>query len=216
MNRRRLGIIALTVLVITLGLITAAAQTHKNWSETKTPDDNTAMKLEQGYAGVKPGSGNNLPRVEELKDKPGTWVTWPGFLLMPDGTSRLFLQTTVPVAYSIDERDKKISLKLKDAKVHLRNNRNPLVTVHFNTPLNRAYLKKNRKSLDLVMELRQSVMPRISQTVDHDGYHYLFVDFPPGSYPSAANPNPLFREYGTARPEEETAEAAPEALPSEQ
>ena len=215
MNRWQLSFFASLVSMLALGLTVGLAQAQDDWRAGEPPGEQE-VKLKQGYTGVRPGSGNNLPRVEELRDKPGTWVTWPGFLMMQDGTSRLFLQTTVPVAYAINEKNKRISLKLKKAKVHLRNNRNPLVTVHFNTPLNRAYLKKSRKSLDLIMELRKSVFPAISQTVDGDGYHYLFIDFPPGNYPSAVDKNQSFRRHGTETPQGETIEAAPEDLPPDQ
>ena len=206
MSQRPLFFIVSVSLVLVIGLAIATAQTREDWRATENQDVSPKVTLRQKYTGVMPGSGNNLPRVEELKGKPGTWVTWPGFFLMSDGTSRLFLQTTMPIEYSIDERSRRILLKLKNAKVHLRNNRNPLITVHMNTPLDRAYLKKNRKSLDLVMELRKSVMPSISQTVDSDGYHYLFVDFPPGNYPSSAPATRSFSGHGTKPQPEETAE----------
>ena len=216
MSRWQLSFIVFLASTVTFGVMTATAQSPKEWRAAEAQDEGSGVELGQKYTGVRPGSGNNLPRVEELKGKPGMWVTWPGFLLLDDGTSRLFLQTTGPVKYAIAEKSKQITLKLKNAKVHLRNNRNPLVTVHFNTPLDRAYLKKNRKSLDLVMELRQPATPRISQTVDSDGYHYLFIDFPPGNYPPSVNRNPSFQGYGTRSPAAESADTPLEEPPPDQ
>ncbi len=208
MSRWQLLFVASLLMLLAWGMTIATGQTRKDWRAAGTPENEQGVKLKQKYTGVTPGSGNNLPRVEELKGKPGTWVTWPGFIILEDGTSRIFLQTTVPVAYAISEGNRRISLKLKNAKVHLRNNRNPLVTVHFNTPLDRAYLKKNRKSLDLVMELRQSATPNIHQTVDNDGYHYLFVDYPPGNYPVSADKNQSFQGYGTRPSQDESVDDA--------
>jgi len=173
--------------VIALGLLSVSltkvyAQAQKEWRATEE-GTTTKIKVNTDYAGTKPGSGNNLPRVEELKSKSGIWVTWPGFTMMPDGSSRLFIQTTVKVKYKLVKKNKQIQIKLKNAKVYLSNNRNPLVTTHFNTPLNRAYLKKQRKkSVDLIMKLRKKTSPKISQTVDSDGFYYLFIDFPKGDY----------------------------------
>lgn len=135
------------------------------------------------YHGVIPGTGNNLPRVEELKGKTGIWVTWPGFLLKEDGGSRIFLQTTQELTFNVEKRHATILLTFPGASVFLSNNLNPLVTEHFNTPLNRAYLKRKKKTVELVLELRVIVDPAMSQTVDQDGYHYLFIDFPSGTYP---------------------------------
>lgn len=167
-----------------IGLLTATAIYAQAPEEPQTTDDSAVpqLQLNELYHGVTPGSGNNLPRVEELKGKSGTWVTWPGFVMLPDGSSRVFLQTTVTMKYSLIKKKNKMTLRLKNAKVHLSNNRNPLITTHFNTPLKRGYLKKYRKSLDLVLEMKVEQTPIITQTVDSDGYHYLFIDFPSGSY----------------------------------
>jgi hypothetical protein len=105
------------------------AQSTEEWRATEDGDDTSQVKLEQTYHGVKPGSGNNLPKVEELKNLSGVWVTWPGFTMREDGSSRIFLQTTVAVDYTLEKMKKgktRIVIKLKDARVHLSNNRNPL------------------------------------------------------------------------------------------
>jgi hypothetical protein len=97
------------------------------------------------------------------------------------------------VEYRLTEKNNRISLELKDAHIFLSNNRNPLVTTHFNTPLMRAYLKEQKEVTELVLDLKLKQSPIITQTVDKDGYHYMFIDFPPGQYPiinlKAENPN---------------------------
>jgi hypothetical protein len=197
---------ALAVLVST-----GYAQSPKEWRKTEKKPVATQEKPKKPYEGVTPGAGNNLPRVAELKNKPGTWVTWPGFITGAGGASQIFVQTTVSVNYEIIERKRTITIKLKDAEVFLSNNRNPLVTTHINTPLRRAYLKKKRGEVSLVMELKQKSTFEIRQTHDNDGYHYLFVDFPPGQYPrtKGATSRPSFTGYGT--PGKENADETPEA-----
>jgi hypothetical protein len=182
--------------ILSLSILSAGAtraQSVEDWRQTEDAEKKPLPKLEQSYHGVTPGSGNPLPRVDELKNKEGTWVTWPGFVIRSDGGSRVFLQTTVSVEYRLTEKNNRISLELKDAHIFLSNNRNPLVTTHFNTPLMRAYLKEQKEVTELVLDLKLKQSPIITQTVDKDGYHYMFIDFPPGQYPiinlKAENPN---------------------------
>jgi hypothetical protein len=185
------------------------AQSTEEWRATEDGDDTSQVKLEQNYHGVTPGSGNNLPKVEELKNLSGVWVTWPGFTMREDGSSRIFLQTTVAVEYTVEKikkGKKRVVIKLKDARVHLSNNRNPLVTTHFNTPVKRVSLKKRKKSLELRIELKVPSPHHISQTTDRDGYHYLFIDFQKGDY-SSYHPEerrPAFQGYGKSTSEENT------------
>jgi hypothetical protein len=193
--------------ILIVGVLTAMAavvqaQSREDWRATEDGEKAPPVSLQQSYHGVVPGSGNNLPRVEELRNKPGTWVTWPGFTMRPDGGSRVFLQTTVALLFDIDEKKKRVTLRFNEARVHLSNNRNPLVTTHFNTPMSRVYLKKRRKTLDLILELKVDATPEISQMTDQDGYHYLFVDFPPGTYPKSEGPTarPSYQQAGTQTP----------------
>ncbi len=173
------------VLVGLVGKVEAASPDEWRKTEEKADTDVRKLELRQNYTGVTPGKGNNLPRVEELKGRSEAWVTWPGFMLMEDGGSRIFVQATESLKYIIKDKGTVIILSLRNAKVHLTNNRNPLVTTHFNTPLKRAYIKKRKKEIQLVMELKVSINPQISRMTDNDGYHYMFIDFPPGEYPIA-------------------------------
>jgi hypothetical protein len=195
------------VFVITVCAATAAvavsaalAQTKEEWREAKEGDGSAQMLvLEQSYHGTVPGTGNALPRVEEIKGKPGNWITWPGFLMRPDGGSRLFIQTTKELAFEKVAKKGRVQLQFRDTRVHLNNNRNPLVTVNFNTPLKTAFLKRHVKRVDLVMELKESVEVVVTQHVDPDGYCYLFVDFPPGQYSTGGDwhPQPMIQQSET-------------------
>ncbi|HUT79494.1 MAG TPA: hypothetical protein VM285_17490, partial [Polyangia bacterium] len=51
----------------------ATAQSPQEWREDGGTQE--AFALEQSYHGTRPGQGNRLPRVEELRNKPGGWVT---------------------------------------------------------------------------------------------------------------------------------------------
>lgn len=210
MTRSVVSAIAVAALVLSAAAF-ALAQSQDDWRDAAESTGAPSLSLEQSYHGVRPGGGNTLPRVEEIRTKAGTWVTWPGFLMRPDGGSRIFLQTTRPIEYSRSNHKKKLTLTLKDASVHLTNNHNPLVTIHFNTPVRRAYLKRSRKQTDLVIELKVESNAGISQFSDQDGYHYLFVDFPPGSYPLGGDwgGRPSFSGFGKPGGEQPATTDAP-------
>ncbi len=212
--RSLIGILAVVILLAGSS-IAVRAQSPEEWRTTEEGNtEKPTLVPQQFYNGVTPGSGNNLPRVEELRGKTGTWVTWPGFMMRITGGSRIFIQTTVALDYGLQEKKKKLVLKLRDAKVFLSNNRNPLVTTHFNTPVKRAYIKKRKKRSELVVELKVESSPQITQMVDQDGYHYLFIDFPEGTYPTATgSARPSYGGYGkpsdTIEPETEPGKTNP-------
>ena len=64
----------------------------------------------------------------------------PGFETLADGSSRLFVELTKPVAYETKTAKGTVTYVLKGARVSRRNNTNALVTVHFNTPVTSARL----------------------------------------------------------------------------
>lgn len=177
-------VVAIACSIIVVG--SAAAQSREDWRASEDKKSTSSLDLVQGYHGVTPGSGNNLPKIDELKGKEGNWITWPGFTMLPNGGSRIFLQSTMLIKYQMTA-DKKntMVLKFENTNVHLGNNRNPLVTTHFNTPLTKAFLKKQKKinAYELVILLRVDQKPTVNQATGQDGYYYLFVDFPAGDYP---------------------------------
>ena len=138
--------VAVTAGLALLWSAPASAQTPQEWREADEGSQHEGgLILEQVYHGVLPGTGNTLPRVEELRTKTGTWVTWPGFFMLPSGGSRIFIQTTSRLDYNRKDKKRTLVLHFDDASVFLDNNRNPLVTIHFNTPVRSAFLKKRRK-----------------------------------------------------------------------
>ncbi|MBN2530937.1 MAG: hypothetical protein JXR76_31410 [Deltaproteobacteria bacterium] len=212
-NKPRFLIAAGTMITTFFFMGFAAAQSQDEWRQAT---ENTAprLQLNQSYAGTKPGEGNKLPQVTELKEKKGLWITWPGFMMTDDGGSRVFLQTTGPLKYKTKTQKKKIVLTFKKTRIHLSNNRNPLVTSHFNTPVSRINLKRRGKNSELILNLKTESTPNISQMTDADGYNYLFVDFPQGQYPIqneqpgnrpsfSSNGHPNMTNYDAEQPAQE-------------
>jgi hypothetical protein len=147
------------------------------------------------YTGVKPG-GDEAPAVPVKAGVTPATVTWPGFQMRPDGSSRVFLQTSVAVASSGNLQPRSFLVDLGDAPIAGDTNRLPLLTQHFNTPVTRVELKRANKRTTLVITLRADVQPQVSSEQAKSGFFFLYVDFPAGNYlggvpaPSGAMPHP--------------------------
>jgi hypothetical protein len=114
----------------------------------------------------------------------------PGFETLADGTTRLFVELTKPVAYETKTRKGGIVLVLEGAHVGRRNNCNPLVTVHFNTPVTTARLVPHHKDLWFVVDLRADVQPTVTMDATKEGGAMVRIEFPPGHYLPSAPPPP--------------------------
>lgn len=129
------------------------------------------------YRGVAPGSGN-APPVGPSPRKRATAVTWPGFQLRDDGGSRFFLQTNGRVDLRTTIQPRQVTVILERVRIAGRNNRRPLITRYFDTPVTSARLKPRGKHAAFVMKLRRPAQPTVSQTQTASGYHYVLVEFP--------------------------------------
>ncbi len=116
----------------------------------------------------------------------GPIATLPGFAMLPEGGSRLFVEITQPVQIDEHKSRGKLTYVLHGAHVALRNNENPLVTVHFNTPVSRARLVPVGHDLHFIVDLRAAATPTWKGSAGKDGTFVLTIDFPKGSYISHA------------------------------
>ena len=134
------------------------------------------------YGGVTPGSegSENLPpKVEEIPEG-ALMLTWPGFMMLEDGSSRFFVQTSKPVQTATKKSEGTFELVLRKTQVHLKNNFLPLETQFFATPVMRATVQpKGKSDLVMVFEMREDVTPSVKQEKGKDGFNYVFVDFTP-------------------------------------
>jgi hypothetical protein len=113
-------------------------------------------------------------------------ATLPGFEMLADGASHVFVELTQNV--QVEERrgqgeaKNRIVYFLKQARVVHRNNENTLVTVFFNTPVERARLLPTAGGLNLIVDLRASVTPTWKISPGKDNTAILEVLFPSGDY----------------------------------
>jgi hypothetical protein len=106
-----------------------------------------------------------------------------------------------------------VTYVLKGAHVDKRNNYNPLVTVHFNTPVTSARLVPHGADLWFVVDLRSNVTPTVTMDAAKEGGSMLRIEFPKGDYlPMAVSAPPPPVATTPAPPT--AASAAPPASPA--
>jgi len=144
------------------------------------------------YAGVVPGEARQPSHVAARTGAPPILLTWPGFQGRADGASRIFIQTSAPVQYEARSEAGRYVILFRGLRVPVRNNGRTLETRFFNSPVTRARIERRRRDIALVLELRADVTPTVSVEAGANGYQFLFVTFPAGSYlpPELASPPP--------------------------
>jgi hypothetical protein len=112
---------------------------------------------------------------------------WPGFRMLDDGGSEVMVEFSKPIAAPTEHKAAgTITYIFKGAHLVKYNNANPLLTIHFNTPvLDARLVQKKGGELHLVVDLRPGLdlAPVVGQRVATDAKgQQFFVRFPAGSY----------------------------------
>lgn len=139
------------------------------------------------YAGVVPGASAS-PAVPVAKTETKAMITWPGFQMRPDGTSRVFIQSTTALTPQPSAAGPRFSVYLPGAKVAGNTNKLPLETRFFNTPVSRVNIEVQRDGVTLVLDLRAEVSPIVSSDRGPTGYYFLYIDLPKGTYVKSPPP----------------------------
>ena len=137
-----------------------------------------------GYGGGKPKKDAQPAPVRQVaRHVAGPVATLPGFEMLPDGGSRLFVDLSQSVPVEERKAPGSVTYVLKGAHLEHRNNANALVTVHFNTPVWRAKLVPSGADLLFVVEMRsQAAQGAMKMTPGAGGATRLTVDFAKGEY----------------------------------
>jgi len=137
----------------------------------------------QSYAGVVPGTDTI---TENLAAAPGegALVTWPGFQMLPDGGSRVFVQTTIEVAPELKREGQSDNWQVVLAHVSLPagNARRPLDTQFFNTPVKSVRTVARGAGVAVVLSMRAKLKPVVRTERATSGYFFTYLEFPPGSF----------------------------------
>jgi hypothetical protein len=130
------------------------------------------------------------PRVE------ASIATFPGFRLLPDGKTQLYVELSRPCSVNERRQGGTLIYVLRGARVVAKNNKNALITTHFATPMDRARLRSAGDDLEVVIDLRADVSAAYEVVPSEGGTARLQVTFPAGSFPPVA---PRRFEPGAAR-----------------
>ena len=110
-------------------------------------------------------------------------VNNPGFRMNANGGSKIFVQIHgKPTVRQFVTRSG-VTYVLSNARVPVRNNRHPLMTQYFNTPVADARLRQYKDDVHLQIDLRASAAPttKLIELVK-DKVVMLEVSFAPGNY----------------------------------
>jgi hypothetical protein len=143
----------------------------------------------QRYDGVVPGpTGRNpLPAAP----KAGPHLVWTGFQMTPTG-SRVFLQTTAPVQFDLDEGrvaksgKSTLAVRLAGCRIHMANNRRRIDTRFFATPVAGVSARQKGHDVEVRIAMREVAAGVPHSEAGPDGTQFVVIDFPPGK----ATPEP--------------------------
>jgi hypothetical protein len=158
---------------------------------------------------------DRAPRVPDhgrasAGNQPTNDAMMTGFETLADGSTRVFVALSKPVVYETKSAGSTFTVVLKEVRVDRRNNRNPLVTLHFNTPVTSARVVPHGRNLWLVVDLRANVTPTVTMAsgdASNEAEVVLRVGFPKGDY---LQPLPQARSTtAAARPQVSASAATP-------
>lgn len=155
--------------------------------------------IELAYAKSTAKKADKVPRPQ---------VTFTGFHVFDDGSSRIWVRLTRAVNVEEHATRGKVTFVLKGAEVPGRNNKNPLITSHFTSSVMSARLVANKHDAELVINLKRAVIPKHRVVSRPDGTTSLQIDFPvplPGAEAFEIPPDEPPRK--AAKPTEAAAES---------
>lgn len=138
----------------------------------------------QTYVGVVPGSDVIPDRIAAAPGE-GALVTWPGFQMMPNGGSRVFVQTSVEVTPELKREGlDNWQLVLPAMSLPPGNARLSLETQYFNTPVKSVRASARGGAVVVLLEMRAKLKPIVRTERAQNGYFFTYLEFPPGNFVS--------------------------------
>jgi hypothetical protein len=137
----------------------------------------------QNYEGVVPGS-DTIPDAIAAAPGGAALVTWPGFQMLPDGGSRVFVQTSVEVTPELKRDGQGDNWQVLLAHVALPpgNARRPLDTHFFNTPVTSIRTLARGQGVVVLLAMRAKLKPIVRTERAQSGYFFTYLEFPAGSF----------------------------------
>jgi hypothetical protein len=152
--------------------------------EARDPEDNATTSGHSGgaYGGVVPGAPNKLRKPAPAGKGPAT-ITWPGFQMRPDGSSRVFIQSTKAILPKLlPTAAGKFELQLPGARIAEKTNRLPLDTRFFNTPVTKVSVTAASSGAVVQLDMRAAITPQVNSEQGPSGYYFTYIELPKGEY----------------------------------
>lgn len=131
-----------------------------------------------GQAATQANTSSNHARAVQRQGRSLTpTATLPGFRMLSNGRSRVFLEVSGDVPMTEAHAPGKLRYRFAGVRVPERVNRMPLLTLHFPTPVARVQLNQVGADAVLVIELRGAVNPEV-RVERRDGAMVVSADFP--------------------------------------
>ncbi len=122
-----------------------------------------APVVKDGTAGQSPSSKVRFGKFGRASGKAGQptgpMATLPGFRMLDGGESRVYVELSGHIDVVPRIQSTTLVFTLKGARVSCGNNRNPLLTSHFATPVARVQLVPHGADVDLIIDLRTPAAP---------------------------------------------------------
>jgi hypothetical protein len=173
-------------LALSLGLATTSAVAQEH-----SPAASPSLTQKAGKRTAKAAA--------RVKFDPGApLATYPGFRMLPNGGSQIWVHVSKKVDVKVKKARGRVTYVLQGVNVGVKNNTNPLVTLHFNTPVSQARLLPSRDGALLVLELRENVEPAHQVSAGRGGMMTLQITLPPAKRTYTGTP--LLPPTGGAAP----------------
>jgi len=128
------------------------------------------------YVGVSP----ELPRKNPLPPPKGTGpqLVWTGFQKSDSGPL-VFLQTSTATPFEMGEASgKRVSVFLRNCRIHLDNNSRRLETRFFGTNVLSVQARQRKKDVEIIVTLKAPSVPTPRTDAGPDGSQYVVLAFP--------------------------------------
>lgn len=236
-NTRVTGMLGLVAIVLTSGAAFGAADALDAQAQLKKGTQGGTTGAEPSASAdppakkpgdIRPAGGYSYSDKRATRSSAGTprravksgpSAVFPAFSATDGGGSRLVVHLSSSVPVEEHKAAGSVTYVMKGVHVARWNDTNPLVTVHFNTPVAQARLVPHGADLHLVVSLRAAAAPTFKVTPGaQNAGASLEIDFPKGDFatPSGTTPAPSAAPApsSSAAPAPKTVPPAPSPAPA--
>jgi len=131
------------------------------------------------YQGVTIEGDNHPPFAPETMGTAPAVMTWTGFEGQKGSVgSHAFFQLSSAVEHHLVSQPERITVRLPNTSVNVRNNMRQLDTSYFKTPVSNITISREGPDTVIKLDLRRPATPEVSRRSGANGYTVLVIQFP--------------------------------------